>query len=125
MPRLLVIDDSMMIRQLAIALLARRGWDVHAAESGEAGIELALEARPDGILLDLDMPGLDGRMTLERLRQHPETAGVPVAFLTASADELPPAHVRALGAQGVIAKPLNVATAANDVADALGWTDER
>jgi CheY-like chemotaxis protein len=123
--RLLVIDDSPVIRQLAAALLGRRGWDVQTADSGEAGIEIALEARLDGILLDVDMPGLDGLATLERLRGHPETAGLAVAFLTAAADELPPDHVRSLGAQGVIAKPLNPATAASDVSQALGWTDEQ
>jgi CheY-like chemotaxis protein len=122
-PRLLVIDDSAVIRGLAAVLLGRHpGWEVETAESGQAGVAVARAAPPDGILLDLDMPGLDGPATLAELRRHPPCAHVPVAFFTGAADELPPERLLALGATAVIAKPLSPATAVAAVADAFGWS---
>ena len=121
--RILVIDDSDLIRRLAVVLLGRRpGWEIEAAESGRAGIARVAEIQPDAILLDLDMPELDGLATLERLRALPEAAGLPVALLTGSADRFSPEELRELGVAGVVAKPLSPATAADDVARALGWT---
>src|SRR2546426_6840178 len=83
-PRVLVIDDSALIREAArIALETIAGWDVLVAESGEAGIALAEAERPDAILLDVVMPGMDGIAVAERLRARPATSSSHVVFLTA------------------------------------------
>ena len=115
--RVLVIDDSDLIREVAKLALGRAGWEVLVAEDGAAGIELAAGERPDAILLDVVMEGLDGPATLAGLREREETSGIPVLFLTAKADEA----FDSSGAQGVIAKPFDMATLAEDVAAALGW----
>ena len=105
--RILLIDDEPDIRAVAVLSLERvGGFALDAAESGEQGIELARKG-PDLILLDVMMPGLDGLETLAKLREDPETAGIPVIFLTANSQ---PADVQGYveaGAVGVIRKPFD------------------
>jgi CheY-like chemotaxis protein len=115
MPRVLVIDDSDLIRQVAELALARVGWEVLLAEDGRTGAALAAAERPDAILLDVVMDDLDGPATLALLREGEETREIPVVFLTARED------ADATGAQGVIPKPFAVGELADAVADALGW----
>lgn len=115
--RVLVIDDSDLIREVAKLALGRAGWEVLVAEDGASGIELAARERPDAILLDVVMEDLDGPATLAGLRDSAETSAIPVLFLTAKAD----GAFEATGAQGVIAKPFDMATLADDVSTALGW----
>jgi len=116
--RVLVIDDSDLIREVAKLALGRAGWEVLVAEDGTAGAELAATERPDAILLDVVMDGLDGPQTLARLRAQDETRDTPVLYLTAKADD---EHFDADGAQGVLAKPFDIGSLAGDVAAALGW----
>lgn len=115
-PRVLVVDDSDLIRQVAQLALGRAGWDVLLAADGEEGIALAAAERPDAVLLDVVMEGLDGPATLARLREQEATRDIPVLFLTARAE----AEIEA-GAAGVIGKPFHVATLADQVRAALGW----
>jgi CheY-like chemotaxis protein len=85
------------------------GIRLQYAISGPAGLELATQEIPDLILLDLHLPGLHGDEVLRRLRSKPETAGIPVAILSAEAS---PAIIRYMRASGVIAyltKPLDLA----------------
>ena len=119
---ILVIDDSALIREVVrIGLRDGHGWLVHGAESGAEGIELAARERPDAILLDVEMPGLDGPATLARLLAHDVTRGIPVLFLTGHATPRDRSRLTALGAVGVIAKPFAHATLAAVVAALLGW----
>jgi CheY-like chemotaxis protein len=83
------------------------GLNVHTAGSGEAGIELALELRPDLILMDVMMPGLDGPATLKRMRESTSINEIPVIFLTAKFLPAEVAHFFQLGAIGVIGKPFD------------------
>jgi CheY-like chemotaxis protein len=117
--RLLVIDDSPLIIAVARVGIARReGWEVLAAESGAEGVELAAAERPDAILLDVQMPDLDGPATLQRLREQDATRDLPVVFLTAG-----PAPVTGDPAvAGTIAKPFDAATIADQIATTLGWS---
>ncbi len=114
MRRILVIDDSELIRQVAALALSRAGWETLTAPGGEEGLRAAAAERPDAVLLDIEMPGLDGPATLERLRAQAETAETPVLFLTAH-EQAPP------GADGVLRKPFEVGELAGAVAEALGW----
>ena len=119
--RVLLIDDEPDLRRLAeVSLRAVGGWTVVACASGAAGVEAALFEVPDVILLDVQMPGLDGPGTLAALRAHPSLAEVPVVFLTATQDPGDLARLRALGAQGVVRKPFDPYTLPNQVLAALG-----
>jgi len=120
--RVLVIDDSELIREAASIALQLAGWDPAVAPDGEAGVQAAASEPPDGVLLDVEMPGIDGVETLRRLRADPRTADVPVAFLTARGDE--PAERDALlraGADAVIAKPFQLPELADTLRAAFGW----
>jgi CheY-like chemotaxis protein len=117
----LLIDDEPDIREVAqLSLGAVAGWDVLTADNGAEGLEIAAERQPDAILLDVMMPGLDGPSTLARLREDPETAAVPVVFLTAKAREAEIDRLRGLGAAGVLTKPFDPMTLARELRAALG-----
>ncbi|HEY9855180.1 MAG TPA: response regulator [Stenomitos sp.] len=118
--RLLVIDDDADIRTLlAVILGTTEGWEVLTARSGPEGIAMAIAERPDGILLDVMMPGVDGIATLEQL-QAGVARDIPVIFFTAKAPE-EFGHLRKMGVQGVIAKPFEPACLGNLVRSLLGW----
>jgi CheY-like chemotaxis protein len=102
----LVVDDSVLIRRVVqIALETDQRWRVHAAESGAEGIEIAARERPDVILLDVEMPHLDGPATLTRLRDREATRAIPVLFLTGHDGEDDRRELIALGVEGLITKP--------------------
>jgi CheY-like chemotaxis protein len=118
----LIIDDEDDIRAIALMSLERvGGWGVLSADSGEAGIELAIRELPDAILLDSMMPGMDGAQTLARLRDDERTAEIPVVFLTASVRSADRGRYVELGAVGVLAKPFDPMELPGAVADVLGW----
>ncbi|MFD4636393.1 response regulator [Lentzea sp. NPDC058436] len=83
--RVLVVDDEPDIRELVVLSLLTTGWDVTTAASGEEAVRLCSGGGVDVVLLDVDMPGMDGRQTARALLADPDTA-VAVVFLTASAD---------------------------------------
>jgi CheY-like chemotaxis protein len=120
--RVLVVDDDDAIREVAeVALGIVGGWDVVAASSGAECVRRAGEVEPEAILLDVMMPGMDGPTTVERLREDPATATIPVILLTA---KVQPSELRAwerLDLAGVIAKPFDPMTLASKVAALLGW----
>ncbi len=114
---LLLVEDSAEDAEAVRRTLARIGLDlpfVHAADGTEALalIESALEsggALPRGVLLDLNLPGTDGREVLQRLRANPRTAAVPVIVLTTSARAADIAYCRAQHAAGYFLKPVRLA----------------
>jgi len=118
--RILIIDDEADIRRIAHLALGRVGaMDVLEAPSGAEGLRKAEDNRPDAILLDVMMPGLDGPSTLAALRSNPATAGIPVIFLTAKAMLSELERLRGLGAAGVLTKPFDPMTLAGHVRAAL------
>ncbi len=80
----LIVDDSPTIRRIATSVLERHGYRVLTADNGESGFDLALRERPNLILLDVRMPGLDGYETCKRLRATPVTAKTPIVMLSGS-----------------------------------------
>jgi CheY-like chemotaxis protein len=117
--KVLVVDDEEDVRYVARISLGRVGQlIVIEASSGEEGIARAKSEQPDFILLDMMMPGMDGKATLVALRQQEETASIPVVFLTAKA-KVDIAHLKDLGACGVVLKPFNPMTLASEVAAIL------
>ena len=120
--RILVVDDEEDMREatrLSLEIIA--GWEVLTAASGEDALRSAAAARPDAVLLDFRMPGMDGPATLRALRDDPATRPIPVIMLTAVSqpDELQ--RLREAGADGVIAKPFEPMELHLRIARALGW----
>jgi CheY-like chemotaxis protein len=119
--KVLIIDDEPDIRRIAKLGLSRVGkMDVVEAPNGAEGLVKAKEEKPDAVLLDVMMPGLDGPSTLAKLREDPETAGIPVVFLTAKAIAAEVDRLKSLGASGVLTKPFDPMTLARELLTALG-----
>lgn len=114
--RILLIDDEPDIRAVAALSLERvGGFSLDSAASGEEGLERARAQRPDVVLLDVMMPGLDGLETLARLRADPATAGIPVIFMTAKSQPAELDEYVAAGALGVILKPFDPLELPNEI----------
>ncbi len=106
--RILVVEDNDKNLKLARDLLEWAGFVVEAATTGEDGVAVALRSAPDLILMDLQLPGIDGFEALTRLREHDETRGVPVVALTASAMAMDRERALAAGFDGFLEKPIDV-----------------
>ena len=121
--RILYIDDEADIREIAqMALELDSAFAVRTSASGREGIAAARDWAPTLILLDVMMPELDGPAVLGLLRGDPATSKIPIVFITARTQAQEVAHLQALGARGVIAKPFDPMTLAGQVRDFL---DER
>jgi CheY-like chemotaxis protein len=103
--RILVIDDDPQARQLVAALLEPEGFAVRGAPAGVAGLSLAEAEPPDIILLDVQMPGMEGYEVCRRLHRNPRTRQIPVVMLTASDDPALNRKAYAAGAQVCVPKP--------------------
>jgi len=105
--RVLVIDDSESIHKLVIARLRPEGLEVIGEVDGERGIERAVADQPDLILLDIGLPNVDGFEVCRRLKEHPATRGIPVIFLTGTADTESKVRGLDLGAVDYVTKPFD------------------
>jgi CheY-like chemotaxis protein len=104
----LYVDDEPDIREVVqMSLSLVDGLDVQICESGERALKVLPELRPDLVLLDVMMPGMDGPSTLQQLRSMPGFESIPVVFMTAKAMPQEVARFRELGAVAVIAKPFD------------------
>lgn len=120
--RILIVDDEDDIREVAaMALEVVGGFAVLAASSGAEALERAREERPDAILLDVMMPGLDGPTTHARLQDDVATREIPVILLTAKVKTSDRRRFDALGLAGVLTKPFDPMQLPGQVADVLGW----
>jgi diguanylate cyclase (GGDEF)-like protein len=106
MKRVLIIDDTAFIREEILAILRFEGYEVLTAETGAAGIELALRRPPDLILCDVMMPGLDGYQVLAELRRDPRTVSVPFVFMTVLDEHADIRRGMNLGADDYLIKPI-------------------
>ncbi len=106
--RILVVDDEPSNRRIAELSLRHVGkWDVALASSGSEGLAVAATFRPDVILLDVMMPGMDGLEVFASLRRDPRASNVPVIFLTAMVQRENFERLRATGAAGILGKPFD------------------
>jgi CheY-like chemotaxis protein len=101
-------------------VLGHAGYRVLEAGDAEAGIELARAEAPDLILMDVQLPGIDGVEALGRLRSDPATASIPVAALTALAMKEDRARFLAAGFDGYLEKPVSVPALPGQVAALIG-----
>lgn len=111
--RVLHVDDEPDIREIvAVSLGLDPEFAVRGCGSGADGLAIAAEWRPDLILLDVMMPVMDGPTTLEHLRENPQTANIPIVFMTARTQTHELAHFKSLGAVATISKPFDPMTLA-------------
>ncbi|TLM65807.1 MAG: response regulator [Deltaproteobacteria bacterium] len=103
--KILLIDDHRTVLRLLEAILRMRGYELLYAENGQQGMAMARQERPDLILLDVMMPEIDGFKVCQYLKGQPETAAIPVVFLTARGAEDDQETGRKVGAQGFLTKP--------------------
>jgi two-component system cell cycle response regulator len=115
----LVVDDSSTIRRILRRDLEAAGYRVHEAPDGEVGLAMCRAVQPDLVLLDVDMPVLDGMATLERMQDDPDLRHLPVLFLTARISGGEAARGLSLGAQDYLKKPCDQAELLARVAGAL------
>ena len=102
--RILYVEDEPLVQTIAkVALVKVGGFNLRICDSGAQALQEVKAFAPQLILLDVVMPGMDGPATLVQLRQDPDTAAIPVVFLTANTDPKEIAHYRSLGAVDVIA----------------------
>src|SRR4051812_42217095 len=106
MARILVVEDNPANMKLATFLLESAGHDVLPAVTAEAGLTLARTDQPNLILMDIQLPGMDGLQATALMKQDPSTSGIPVIALTALAMKGDEERIRAAGCDGYIAKPL-------------------
>ena len=109
MARVLVVEDEQALRDNLVRILSAEGHQVATAIDGEEGIRQALEQRPDLVICDILMPRVDGYGVLAALRARPETAALPLIFVTASADETDLGRGLQSGANGYVTKPFTIA----------------
>ena len=120
--RVLIIDDDDGIREVAkLSLELVAGWEVATAASGDEGLARARESPPEGILLDVMMPGMDGPATLTALRADDDVGTTPVIFLTAKVQASERTRFAEMDVAGLIAKPFDPMKLASQIADLLGW----
>src|SRR3990170_7908403 len=106
MARILVVDDDAMNLRLAVTVLEQAGHEVLSAEGGAEGIEAAMAHAPDLVLMDVQMPGMDGISALRCLRAEPRTAALKVVALTALAMKGDTERLLAAGFDGYLEKPI-------------------
>jgi CheY-like chemotaxis protein len=120
--KVLVVDDEESVRLVVQSCLEDlAGWEVLAAASGSAGLELAIDEHPDAIILDVMMPGMDGLTFLKKMQDHPELQDIPTILLTAKVELTAPERYLSYGAVGALAKPFDPLGLIQQVQVFLGW----
>lgn len=106
MARILIVEDNPANMKLATLLLINAGHEVLSAIDAETGLALARRQRPDLVLMDVQLPGMDGLAATALLKQDPATAKIPVIALTAMAMKHDEEKTHVAGCDAYIAKPL-------------------
>lgn len=123
--RILCIEDNPVNYRLVQRLLAQAGYEMHWAEEGLKGFEMALEIKPDLLLLDINLPGLSGFEVATKFRQHPELKQTPIVALTAKTQRSDRETALVAGCDGFIPKPIDPFTFVRQVEGYLGGRRDR
>ena len=105
---ILIVDDTRDNLRLLAQILTQKGYKAHAVSNGEQALVAAMAAPPDLILLDIMMPGMDGYIVCERLKAKPETAKIPVIFISALNEPLDKVKAFAVGGVDYLTKPFQM-----------------
>ena len=120
MKRVLVIEDNLDNQELIRCILERSGYEVIATLTGEEGVSLAESERPDFILMDIDLPGIDGLEATRRIRASPADGLMPIIAITSYAMRGDMEHVLAAGCNGYFEKPIDPIRIMDDIHAILG-----
>ena len=120
MATILVVEDNAANMKLAVFLLQNAGYTVLSAADAEAGLTLARNERPDLILMDIQLPGMDGLAATALLKADEATRAIPVIALTALAMKGDEERILAAGCVGYLAKPMGYREVLASVATQLG-----
>jgi two-component system, cell cycle response regulator DivK len=118
--RILVVEDNPLNRKLVREVLSFAGYDVIEAQTGEEGLRAAQQAPPDLVLMDLQLPGIDGMETLHRLRQDTLGPEIPIVAVTAFAMAEDKERASRAGFDGYIEKPISVRALPGQIEAFLG-----
>ena len=122
--QILIVDDDDCLRELIQACLEDlAAWETLVAASGEECLQILQTERPNAILLDVSMPGMDGIALYDRLQSDPITRSIPVILLTAKVLPSDRARFAQMGVAGVVSKPIQPITLKEEVAEILGWDE--
>ncbi len=105
--RILIVEDEADILELAEYNLTKEGYDVVSARSGEEALKKIHSVKPDLVLLDLMLPGMDGFEVTRQMKRNPQTADIPIVMLTAKSEESDIVAGLELGAEDYITKPFS------------------
>ena len=108
MSLVLIIEDNDKNMKLARDLLQAKGYQTLEAETGEDGVKLALQRVPDLVLMDIQLPGINGIEAFRQIRAEAKTAHIPVVALTASVTPTDRSAISAAGFDAFIGKPINI-----------------
>jgi two-component system cell cycle response regulator DivK len=108
MSLILIVEDNVMNMKLARDILEAKGHTTLAAASGEDGVRLAAEQPPDLVLMDIQLPGIDGIEAFRQLRADPRTAAIPVVAFTASVTATDRSRVTEAGFDAYVSKPIDL-----------------
>ena len=108
MPKILLVEDNEMNRDMLSRRLERKGYQVVMAVDGAQGVALAQSEKPDLILMDMSLPVVDGWAATKQLKSNPETARIPVIALTAHAMQGDEEKARAAGCDDYDTKPIEL-----------------
>ena len=112
---ILVIEDNEQNLYLVQFILEKNGYTVHAAMDGQTGIDMAAALKPDMILLDIQLPVMDGYAVARNLRANPELAAIPIVAVTSHAMVGDRDKAMEVGCNGYIEKPINPDTFMSEV----------
>ncbi len=119
---ILIVDDEEDVQAIAkLGLEMGAGWNVLTACSGREALNVATNFKLDVILLDMMMPDMDGRATLQQLKANPVTQSIPVILLTAKVQDSDRDSFTGLDVAAVFAKPFRPLKLATQISEALGW----
>ena len=104
----LIVEDNEMNMKLARDLLGAKGYTTLESVTGEEGVKLAREKKPDLVLMDIQLPGINGIEAFKLIRADESTAKIPVVALTASVTPTDRSEINAAGFDAFISKPINL-----------------
>jgi CheY-like chemotaxis protein len=107
MAKILIIEDNEQNLYLETFILQKNGHEIFQARNGEKGIALAAQTAPDLILLDIQLPGMDGYAVAEKLRKNPELSDIPIIAVTSYAMTGDRERILEAGCTSYIEKPIN------------------
>ncbi len=117
---ILIVEDNEQNQKLASDVLRFKGFRVLVAETAEIGVPMVLKEKPDLVLMDIHLPGMNGIEALGKLRADPETKSIPVFAFTASVMPQDRKEITSAGFDGFLSKPINLKEFLDTIAATLG-----